>query len=120
MPIFIGKSTDKVGIGLESDSLSDFIDPMPFLKLGVRQELILIKTAMDYSCQGRVQFDPFGRLKVTQQNGKFNVSSALGPEVLKAGFPKAGLRDGRIQACTQTIFQAVALTSNIYHLSMVQ
>ncbi len=49
MPIFIGKSTDKVGIGLESDSLSDFIDPMPFLKLGVRQELILIKTAMDYS-----------------------------------------------------------------------
>lgn len=47
--MFIGRSTDKVGIGLESDSLSDFIDSMPFLKLGVRQELILIKTAMDYS-----------------------------------------------------------------------
>ncbi len=49
MPQFIGKSTDKVDIGLESDGLSDFIDPMPFLKLGVRQELILIKTAMGYS-----------------------------------------------------------------------
>ena len=46
---FAGECADKVGIGLESDSLSDFIDPMPFLKLGVRQELILIKTAMDYS-----------------------------------------------------------------------
>lgn len=49
MSQFIGKSTDEVGIGLESDGLSDFIDPIPFLKLGVRQELILIKTAMGYS-----------------------------------------------------------------------